>query len=225
MGVAQQEYTPGQGCCLDATTSDLTLTQSYALNLDDMYDDIPAGSHCEKEWVGLEAQLLNGNWVQDMRAACQVPDAGLVHFRSLSLDLANGTGVDAAIKYYANGTVDAKCDMGAHSLRNKGPTPYCVGPSYGDIYVGAFTYGSAPVERYARPLYADPLNGTLDFDVQNGCIPITILTPDGDQIRINNYKLEHQVLPPGTFDIPPECFQQAESELPAWAQRAKAMLV
>merc|ERR1711976_1064358 len=110
-----------------------------------------------------------------MRASCLVPDAGLVRLRSLTLNLANGTAVDAAIKTYANGTVDAKCNIRSGLVREStsSAAPYCVGPRYstGDIYVGSFTYGSAPVARYARSQGSGRLNGTVDFDVQNGCIP------------------------------------------------------
>jgi hypothetical protein len=189
-----------------------------------MAGDIPSGSQCDLEWTGVEAQLAEPGWIQDMRVACIFPDGELVRLRSLNLMLSNGTTVNAGIKYHADGTADANCDLSTNAVpltRNlKGQADdYCVGPAYDNIttYAGPFNYGSAPVERYTVPNADNPLlNDTLDIDVQNGCIPVRV-----GRMSFNNYVLEeHQVLPEGTFDIPQECFQQSGRELPKWVRRS-----
>jgi hypothetical protein len=211
------DYTPGEGCCIQRQAKDLTFTQSYDLDLDEMVEDIPKGSQCNREWTGLEAQLMDGNWIQDMRTVCILPDGSLVRLRSLNLMLSNGTTVNAGIISHADGTVDAKCDFADDTVRLKTPLDddMCIGPKYHDsqVYVGPFAYGSAPVERYSA-VSDTGLNEYVDFDVQNGCIPVNM-----GEIRVNNWVLgEHQVLPDGTFDIPQECYLQGGRALPKWVR-------
>merc|ERR1712224_726708 len=130
-----------------------------------MAGDIPSGSQCDPEWTGFEAQMFDGNWCQDMTISCNFPDRTPARLRSLNLQLANGTTVDASIIYHGNGTVEAKCGIKAQGapLKKTFDEDTCYGPAYNPshVYVGPFTYGSAPVERYAV-LGDNFLNSTMD---------------------------------------------------------------
>lgn len=217
--LAQIDDAPGQGCCADWHGMDLTYGFSFAVNYATMFE-IPPGSKCDPEWDAIQARLFGGNWVQAETIACRIPDGTWARFRSRHVLFTNGTYADVSTTIYGNDTGITKCKLSTASYPPDDPTKWCVGP--GDRYLGQVTYGSLPVERYARPNDLS-LDDVVEFDVQNGCVPVAFLfAPNSESnvpssLRINNWRIEaHAKLPNGTFDLPPECFLQAEQDLPAW---------
>lgn len=185
-----------------------SLTTSYSLRHDTVFNFIPEGAQCEDDISGTEAYQAEGNMHQSFSANCLVEprnDNAVTTYRSVDWDLVNGSFGRASIIYHANGTVEAYCDM--YQLKSAGD-PHgdnCFGPKYDDgmVFDGIVTYGSLSVERYR---YTDPQQGgwmrnaPIDIDVDNGCLPIRM----GPQAVTNFVSSDP---PESLFAIPPECFQ------------------
>lgn len=202
----QSTRSPGDGCCVD-TMNGFSLTQSYPLHYDSLFDSIPEGAQCEDEISGTEAIQREGNAYQSFSANCLMDD-GITTYRSVDWNFANGSSGSGTIIYYANGTVEAACSMSTQ-LKNSMKDGSCIGPKYDDnmVFVGNVTYGSLTAERYAmKPGWTK--NVFVDVDVDNGCIPITSAMVSGTTIvplTITNYNNSDP--PESLFVIPQECFQ------------------
>lgn len=190
---------PGGGCCM--TSNGFSLTQTYPVQDDDMYDRIPSGADCDPEISGTQAQSADGKAVQDMSVHCEI-DRDLARVRTLDLILPNGTNMFGIIIYHTNGTIDAECVFGPPLIKHSSQEEsYCFGPDYhaDHKFAGTVTYGSLIAERYAVAPRAP--GAYIDLDVDHGCIPIRML-----ELTITNVVNSDPA--ESLFAIPPECFQQ-----------------
>lgn len=207
----QSMRSPGDGCCWGNPnphghlTNGFSLTQSYPLHLDEVYDSIPEGVRCEEEISGTEAVQREGSMYQSFSANCMM-DQDITTYRSVDWNLANGSYGSASIIYYANGTVEADCRMG---ILSSSDNPGCFGPKSDDdtVFVGNVSYGSLQAERYkinnAECKYNKAQcgwmkNAFLDIDVDNGCIPIRM-----GPMTVTNFVNADP--PDSLFVIPHEC--------------------
>lgn len=191
---------PPGGCCVDLGDGGWSLTQTYPLSEDEVYDQLPANADCGEEISGVQAASADGKAVQDMSVHCSLEYNELVTVRSLDLLLPNGTDLWSMIIYHPNGTVEADCHFGSPPSQQSSQEDSCIGPNYHDEdeFVGFVTYGSLVAERYGNSRVP---GAYVDLDADHGCIPIKSM-----EFTITNWSIEEPA--ESLFAIPPECFQQ-----------------
>jgi len=197
---AHSTRTPGGGCCVN-TLNGFSLTQMYPVQLDEVDAKIPEGAECDPEISGTEAISSDGKMVQDMSANCYL-SSGVTTYRSVDLNLPNGTSLNAVFVYHPNGTVEADCGLTTR-LGQSSQDAWCYGPDYhaDQKFDGTVTYGSLVAERYALHSLTPQPQAFMDVDVENGCIPIRM-----PGFTITNYVNSDPA--ESLFAIPQECFQQ-----------------